>query len=178
MARGARTEPSLTQWAILGLLSEGRTHGWSLVRALAPDGEIGQVWTTSRPLVYRALGLLRERGYVAEHGSEASSVGPSRTLLSVTPAGRRTLNRWLARPVEHLRDVRSELMLKLLLLERRGADPAPLLQAQRELIVPVERALAGRARRATGFARTLALWRLANARAALRFIDSLTKIRE
>src|SRR5262245_56607427 len=173
MARAARTEPSLTEWAILGLLCEGRTHGWSLVRALRPDGEIGQVWTTTRPLVYRALALLRQHGYVVEQGSEASSVGPSRTLLSATPAGRRALNRWLGKPVEHLRDVRSELMLKLLFLERRGKDPAPLLESQRALIVPVERALAARARRASGFARTLALWRLANARAALRFIDSL-----
>jgi DNA-binding PadR family transcriptional regulator len=174
MARAARTEPSLTEWAILGLLCEGRTHGWSLVRALRPDGEIGQVWTTTRPLVYRAVSLLREQGYIAEQGSETSAVGPARTLLSATPAGRRALNRWLQRPVEHLRDVRSELMLKLLLLERRGADPGSLLAAQRELIVPAERALARRARRASGFARTLALWRLANARAALRFIDALT----
>ena len=38
MARQARTEPSLTEWAVLGLLREGSAHGWDVARAFAPDG--------------------------------------------------------------------------------------------------------------------------------------------
>jgi DNA-binding PadR family transcriptional regulator len=173
MARPARTEPSLTEWAVLGLLCEGPTHGWTLVRSLGADGEIGRVWTTSHPLVYRAISVLREKGYLEERGSEASSVGPARTLLAATPTGRRAFRRWLARPVEHVRDVRSELMLKLLFLQRRSEDPRPLLQAQRAVLEPTVRALAANARRADGFDRTLALWRLSNARATLRFLDAI-----
>jgi hypothetical protein len=44
---------------------------------------------------------------------------------------------WLTRPVEHTRDVRSELLVKLALLDRAGKDPQPLLAAQREQLVPV-----------------------------------------
>jgi PadR family transcriptional regulator AphA len=156
---------------VLGLLCEKPAHGWSLARALRADGDVGRVWTTTRPLVYRAISVLGEKGYLAEHGSEASSLGPARTLLGATPAGRRALRRWLGRPVEHVRDVRSELMLKLLLLERRNDDPRPLLEAQRRVLAPRERALAAHARGSTGFDRTLALWRLSNARAALRFLE-------
>jgi hypothetical protein len=72
-----------------------------------------------------------------------------------------------------VRDVRSELMLKLLFLQRRSEDPRPLLQAQRAVLEPTERALAASARRADGFDRTLALWRLSNARATLRFLDAI-----
>jgi DNA-binding PadR family transcriptional regulator len=174
MARSARTEPSLTEWAVLGLVCETPTHGWALVRSLAADGEIGRVWTTSRPLVYRAISVLREKGYLEERGSEPSSVGPERTLLAATRSGRAAYRRWLATPVEHVRDVRSELMLKLLLLERRNQDPTTLLEAQRAVLEPRERALATNVRRSAGFDRTLALWRLANARATLRFLDSMT----
>jgi hypothetical protein len=50
----------------------------------------------------------------------------------VTRAGRQALRRWLAQPVDHPREVRAELLVKLLLLERAGQPTAPLLQAQRE----------------------------------------------
>ena len=173
MARHARIEPSLTEWAVLGLLCEGPTHGWSLVRSLRSDGQIGRVWATSRPLVYRAISLLQARGYIQEKGSQSSSLGPARTLLAATPSGRRALRRWLVKPAEHVRDVRSELMLKLLLLDRRNQDPRPLLQAQRGLLEPRVRALAADVRHAVGFDRTLALWRLSNARATLRFLETL-----
>lgn len=173
MARPARTEPSLTEWAVLGLLCEGPTHGWSLVRSLRSEGDIGRVWTTTRPLVYRAIAVLREKGYVEERGSEPSAVGPARTRLAATRSGRRAFRRWIGRPVEHIRDVRSELMLKLLFLERQAEDPQPLLEAQRALLEPRERALAAYTRRAGGFDRTLALWRLSNARATLRFLDAV-----
>ena len=39
---------------------------------------------------------------------------------------------WLTEPVEHVRDARSLLMLKLLFLARGDADQTPLLTAQRE----------------------------------------------
>src|SRR4051794_29966186 len=112
MARSARTEPSLTEWAVLGLLREGPAHGWDVARAFIPDGEMGRVWTVSRPLVYRAIAVLRELGYIVERGSSPSSTGPQRMLLAPTPRGRQALRRWLARPSAHVRDLRSELLVK------------------------------------------------------------------
>ena len=39
-----------------------------------------------------------------------------------TPAGRRVAKRWLDAPVQHLRDVRTELLVKLALRDRAGLD--------------------------------------------------------
>jgi hypothetical protein len=44
-------------------------------------------------------------------------------LVEATAAGRRALTGWLAEPVEHVRDARSLLMLKLLFLARSDVDP-------------------------------------------------------
>jgi hypothetical protein len=69
--------------------------------------------------------------------------------------------------------VRSELLIKLAVLARRDADPQPLLDAQREQLIPVARALQDRLDVATGFDRTMVLWRCETIAATLRFLDAL-----
>ncbi len=87
--------------------------------------------------------------------------------------GRQALRRWLARPTAHVRDLRSELLIKLLLLERAGSDNAPLLRAQLELLEHGELALAARVGEAEGFDRTVAVWRLSTVRAARSFVEAV-----
>ena len=75
-------------------------------------------------------------------------------------------------PTEHLRDLRSEFLLKLVLAERSGIDTSALLLAQHRLVeVQVERldAVVGTARRPDA----VALWRSESAHAALRFLRRL-----
>jgi DNA-binding PadR family transcriptional regulator len=171
---GAGLPPlSSGEWAILGLVTEQPRHGFALARLMAPGGEIGQVWALPKPLVYRALSTLQERGLVAAAGEEPGERGPHRTLLSATGAGAETLRAWLDTPVDHLREVRSLLMLKLALLARTGGDVAPLLTAQRERLGPLLAALEARVAAAEAFEHTLLVWRLESARAALRFIDAV-----
>jgi PadR family transcriptional regulator AphA len=171
---GAGLPPlSSGEWAILGLVTERPRHGFALARLMAPGGEIGQVWALPKPLVYRALSTLQERGLVAAAGEEPGERGPHRTLLSATGAGAETLGAWLATPVDHLREVRSLLMLKLALLARTGGDVAPLLDAQRERLGPLLAALEVRVAAAEAFEHTLLVWRLESARATLRFIDAV-----
>jgi PadR family transcriptional regulator AphA len=160
------------EWAVLAVVSEGPTHGFAVAKALGPNGEIGRVWSLSRPLVYRALDRLVEDELVEKGGTEPSAQGPSKTSVRVTATGRRLLRGWLNEPVDHVRDVRSLLMLKLLFLERSELDPKPLLDAQREQLLPVEAALEDRARSVTGFELTLVQWRLESTRAVLRFLVS------
>lgn len=164
---------SLTEWAALGVLCEGRAHGWAVAAALMPEGEIGRVWSSSRPLTYRAISLLRDRGYVVEAGREPSSGGPNRRLLSVTPKGRRAFRSWRSRPVQHVRELRSALMLKLLFHDRAGVEAGDLLQRQRRLLAVHERAVGLRVTRSQGFDRVLDLWRLSSIRAAIRFVQDL-----
>src|SRR5690349_3247687 len=114
-----RDELTAGEWALLALLTEQPAHGFALARAMAPDGEVGQVWAVRRPLVYRALETLERMELVRPVRTLPSSTGPQRTILEATPAGKRALKKWLSQPVEHVRDVRSLLMLKLLFLTRR-----------------------------------------------------------
>jgi PadR family transcriptional regulator AphA len=160
------------EWAVLAVVSEGPTHGFAVAKALGPNGEIGRVWSLSRPLVYRALDRLVEEGLVEKGDAEPSTQGPSRTSVRATATGRQLLRGWLNEPVDHVRDVRSLLMLKLLFLERSELDRRPLLDAQRELLLPAEAALEERAKSVTGFELTLVQWRLESTRAVLRFLVS------
>jgi DNA-binding PadR family transcriptional regulator len=164
---------SCGEWAVLGLVTEQPRHGFALARLMAPAGEIGQVWALPKPLVYRALTTLQERGLVAAAGEEPGERGPHRTLQSATGAGAEALRAWLATPVDHLREVRSLLLLKLALLARTGGDVTPLLAAQRERLGPLLAALETRVAAAEAFDHTMLVWRLESARAALRFIDSV-----
>jgi DNA-binding PadR family transcriptional regulator len=169
----SRDDLGAGEWAVLALLAEQPTHGFAVARAMSPEGEIGKVWTMRRPLVYRAIDQLIEAGFVRPAGTEPSSSGPRRMLVEVTPAGRRALTGWLAEPVEHVRDARSLLMLKLLFLARGDADQTPLLTAQRKRFESLVERLTVAIDDADGFDQVLLRWRLESTTAAIRFIDGL-----
>ena len=160
------------EWAVLALLAEEPTHGFAIARAIAPDGEIGKVWSLPRPRVDYAIDALPGRGFAGPVATVASRSGPHRTVLEVTPPGRRALATWLAAPVEHIRDARSLLLLKLLFLYRSDLDPGPLLRAQRVRFESLAERLLVAVAEARGFDRTVRSWRLEGATAAVRFIDT------
>jgi PadR family transcriptional regulator AphA len=162
-----------SEWAVLALLAEGPTHGFAIARAMAEDGEIGKVWSLRRARVYYAIEALTRLGLAEAAGTEASRTGPERTVLRITPVGGRAVADWLDVPVEHVRDARSLLLLKLLFQGRRGGDPGPLLDAQRVRFEGIARRLERAVDEASGFDQTLLKWRLETATAALRFIDSI-----
>lgn len=161
------------EWAVLALVVEASTHGFAVARALAPGAEVGRVWAMRRPLVYRTLDVLAERELVRAAGTEPSESGPPRTVLRATDAGVERVRAWLAEPVQHVRDARSELMLKLLFLDRAGCDATPLLTAQHDRFATLVREL--EATEEEGFARTLTQWRLENTRAAVRFVEHMLR---
>lgn len=166
-------EVTLTDWVVLALIAEGPRHGWALARLLQHDGDVGRVWTVRRPLVYRAVSQLAELGLVREAGDAPSERGPRRVLVRVTPRGRRALDRWLGQPVEHVRDLRTELLLKLLLSRRAGKDPQPLVHAQRDALLPRRVELERQLEAAAGFDAVLLRWRVESIHAALRFLTGI-----
>jgi len=164
---------SLTENVVLALLAEGTTHGWAVATLLAPQGEVGRVWTVRRALVYRAVAQLLEVGLIREAGEEPSERGPRRTLLRTTARGTRLARRWLRTPVVHVRDLRTELLVKLLLAERVGADTTSLVADQQALLVPQAVELERRLAAAEGFDAILLGWRVEATAAALRFLERL-----
>jgi DNA-binding PadR family transcriptional regulator len=169
-------ELSAGEWAVLGVIDEGPTHGFAAAQLLAPDGVLGRIWSLPRPIVYQAIKKLTGLGLIAEQATERSSRGPMRTILATTPNGRRAVQTWLGEPVEHVREVRSLLLLKLALIDRIGGDPASLLGLQRQVLVPKLEALQRQRDHAEGFELTLATWRLESIKAVVRFLDSAPQL--
>ena len=161
------------EWSVLALLANDPAHGWALAKDMSRSGEIGRVWSVARPLVYRALELLQSRGLIEAVGSERGSRGPNRALFKATDQGREELTRWLAEPVDHVRDVRSLFLLKLVLIDRAGLASQPLLKAQRRQTLPAIAALEKRLRASVGAEHVFVRFRLESTRAVVDFIDGL-----
>jgi DNA-binding PadR family transcriptional regulator len=95
MAAKAR-ELSAADLVVLSMLAERPMHGYELWAELTRR----QVWkwaAISRPQVYYSLKKLQERGDVRSAGDADPALGPERTVLQPTAAGRRLLTNSLAR---------------------------------------------------------------------------------
>ena len=162
----------LPEWTVLAVMSQQPTHGFAIAQLTTPDGELGRVWQIPRPVIYRAIGRLAEAGFVVPQGTEPGQ-GPQRTIYAATDEGRQAVGAWVETPVEHVRDIRSHFLLKLALLHRQGADPAGLIERQREVLAPIAAAVDAETPRDDGFDVTLLAWRRATAAAAVAFLDDI-----
>lgn len=165
-------QPSVSEYAVLGLLAVGPSHGFAISKALEPGTEIGRIITVRRPLVYRALDRLVAAGLAEPAHTEPGTAGPNRVVCRVTPSGRENLNRWLRRPVAHVRDMRIEFQLKLALHEVLGRSPLALIRRQRDALGPTLAALDT----AASPIDNLELWRRHNAAAAATYLESLERL--
>jgi DNA-binding PadR family transcriptional regulator len=140
------------------------------------DRGIGAILSVGRPLVYRSFRTLEDRGLIEQQRVEPGLRGPHRTVFQPTLHGRREFDAWLGEAVEPTDDMQSLVLLKLVLADRAGITPAPVIEPQKaalvEAIESFEAGLAGR-----GIDRTIAGFRLETARAMLRFLDELTSAR-
>jgi DNA-binding PadR family transcriptional regulator len=173
----AHEDISPGEYCLLALLSERQSHGWSLATTLSRDGEIGSIWSVARPLVYTGLRRLETEGMIVTTGLERGQRGPHRVIYGPTPEGRKAVREWLLRPVEHVREIRSLFLLKVVLAQRLGLDTKPLLVAQRELMTPFVAWLEARlddvdpALEPTEA--TVLYFRLETAQTTVRFIDHM-----
>ncbi|HKS99821.1 MAG TPA: PadR family transcriptional regulator [Rugosimonospora sp.] len=170
---GAQPPLSLADWIVLCLVDENPTHGFAVAALTAEHGQVGRAWHLPRPIVYRCLDRLTDLELVRVEATEAGRRGPKRSILTTTRAGHAAAGTWLREPVAHVRDVRSELLVKLALRLRRGIPPAELIAAQRAAFTPVQTALERQHASETGFGQILTSWRVENVRAAMRFLDDI-----
>jgi len=172
ISEGMRRRPtlSLNEWAVLGVLVDDPRHGYDIAAELRPGTRLGDIWTVNRQLVYRAIERLDALELAQPRRREPGAGGPPRTIYAPTRQGRAMLHAWLATPVEHLRDVRSALLLKLALTDRLGRD-------RRELVDAQHRALADRLHELShppdDPSDIAGLWRHHSAAAVQQFLDSV-----
>lgn len=165
----ARSDPALAREVVLALVVAEPRHGWAIQRELSADGEIGRAWSLSRQLTYRAIDAIVEEG-LARRSPPRDGAGADKLVVAATARGRKHSLAWLESPVVHLRDVRTELLVKLMLRERLDLDLTSFLARQREVFDPlIERMVANRD---TG---VVATWRRENAEAVRRFLDALAR---
>jgi DNA-binding PadR family transcriptional regulator len=165
----------LGEWACLGILYNAPTHGFAIAARLKPAGDVGRVWSLSRPLTYRSLEQLAARAFIQAIGEEPGIAGGNRTVLAATRSGRSQLRRWLHTPVAHLRDLRSELLLKLVLADLCQIDVSDMLEEQRAHIEQMAGTLAAQVGgTADQPIDVVALWRSESSQAALRFLARLS----
>jgi PadR family transcriptional regulator AphA len=98
-----------SHFALLGLLSLGEMSGYDLKQL--SSWSVGHFWRESYGQIYPALKKMTSDGLIRRR-TEKSAGRPDRHVYALTAAGRKELNRWLARPV--IDEVpRNELLLKL-----------------------------------------------------------------
>jgi DNA-binding PadR family transcriptional regulator len=162
----------LGEWACLGILYPAPTHGFAIAARLKPGGDVGRVWSLSRALTYRSLDQLTIRSYIQPVGEEPGIAGGNRTILTATRTGRAQLREWLATPVVHLRDLRSELLLKLVIADICNIDITRMLETQRAHVSAMAEVIRAQIDREPGD--VVSLWRSESSDAALRFLDRLS----
>ncbi len=161
------SDADLTRRCVLAVICEEPRHGWAVAAEFAPDADLGRVWSVSRQLVYRAIDTLASDGMVSRSAPQPGE-GPDKVILSPTARGRAADTQWLELPVEHLRDLRTEFLCKLLLRRRRGLAVVRFVRRQRRQLEDHLAALS-----ALPGGDPVDLWRRESARAAIRFLDSL-----
>ena len=165
----ARQDAQLARNVVLALVVHTPRHGWAIHEELSPTGDIGRAWTLSRQLVYRAIDTLVEDALV-KRATPKDGGGGDKVIISPTATGKRAAMQWLDSPVAHLRDVRTELVLKVMLRDRMNLPLSPFLALQHEVFDPLIASI-----NKDASASPVNLWRRESANAVKRYLTRLER---
>jgi DNA-binding PadR family transcriptional regulator len=101
-----------SEYALLGFLYSGPSHGYDLHKKLKEPAGIGLIWGVKIANMYAQLEKLAIKGLINGHVI-ANDQRPARMEYSLTEAGKTEFLDWLFRVVEHPRDFRHDFMTKL-----------------------------------------------------------------
>ena len=161
------TQLPFAEWVCLTLIAQKVSHGWALGTMLAPDGELGRIWTLSRPLTYRAIDGLVDKGLVTRTG-QAAGRGRDRVILAADP-GRPARRQAVARQPRRAPARRAHRAARQAVPARpgrprqRGAARRPAGSCSSRPSTPSPRPIADDD--------LVDLWRRESARAVRRFLD-------
>jgi PadR family transcriptional regulator AphA len=165
----AKHDAQLARDVVLVLIVQNPRHGWALQEELAPQGAIGRAWTLSRQLVYRAIDTLEADGLV-KRAQPKDGGGGDKVVISATAKGKKHARAWLDSPVVHLRDVRTELVVKIMLRQRAGLPSRAFIQEQQRVFTPLIRSI-----EKSPATTPVDMWRHESASAVKRYLARLEK---
>ena len=174
VARRRTRDEMPAEHALLGLLaqsSESR-HGYDLAREFQPGSELGEVIRLEPGMLYHHLKKLERAGWVTSE-QELVERRPARFVYSLTPQGQAELDRWMAEPVTHTREIRLVFLVKLYLA--RQTDPELANRLIREQIATLAEIESGHETDSEGggFSGEVRALRTAQTRTALDWLRSL-----
>lgn len=157
------------EYAALGFIAEEPLHGYELARRWA-SSPLSRVCAAEQSVIYGYLRNLERRALL---DWEDLRVGnrPPRRIYELNEEGWSVLRAWLHAPVERMREVRLDLLLKLYFLERLDPHAIPALVERqvavcRRYVEREERRLA----ESEGFDRVVGQSRLSAGRATLSWL--------
>ena len=117
------------RYPVLALLAAGHSHGYDIKQAI--DQRFGVVWPTINVgQVYTTLSRLERDGLVVSHEVKQSD-RPNKKVYELTEAGRSELEKWVSGSTSSPR-LRDEFFMKLVLAQvAEVAEPAELIERQR-----------------------------------------------
>jgi PadR family transcriptional regulator, regulatory protein AphA len=120
----SKEQLTTTEYAVLGLLSDGERSGYDLARAAART--IGHMWAPSRSQIYRVLPRLVRWG-LAESREVEQQGRPDKAVYRITDRGIEILRAWVERVEEEPAGGTSVFFLKLFFA---GVGPPEAANAQ------------------------------------------------
>ena len=157
------------EFAVLGLLAIRPMHGYEMARYFDRD-ELLDVCPIEQSVVYAYIRNVEERGLVRWDETRVG-LRPPRKIYELTDAGHAALQAWLQKPVERLREMRLDFLLKLYFLHVN--DPAAertLVDQQIALCERYRQRLAERVALGAGFPRLVASSKLTAAEGTLTWL--------
>ena len=152
--------------ALAALLLTGPSHGYELHATL--EAEVGPTWVTRPAQVYLTLGRMSRDGLVTSERIHQET-RPDRQRLTLTDAGRRTAEEWLARgPADEL--VVRLAVARLVIPERMPALVATMTD---ERTASLHRLRAARAEDVGGFRAEARDAEIAAVEATVRWLEGL-----
>ena len=156
--------------AVLALLRTRPMYGYEMARDFGSEA-LREVCPIEQGSLYTYLRNLEGRGLVAWR-EEREGLRPPRKRFALTREGEAAVDAWLREPVERLREVRFELLVKLYVL--REIDPAAELALVRDQLRVCEaygeRARERVAQAGDGFAGLVAQSKLSAAEATIDWL--------
>lgn len=158
------------EYAVLGVLSLRPMHGYEMVCFLGDEG-LDAVCPVEQSTLYTYLRNVESRGLVT-WTEERVGNRPPRKTYALSTEGQSLVDDWLRRPVERMREVRLEYLLKLFFLNLSDRSAMKHLLAEQVLVCETYLAQVKAAPALSPFRRLVALSKTSAAEATLGWLKS------